>query len=383
MHIFLPELIYNEIKENDKFKSIYNSLNDFFDTKTKCLIDYNNEINNDDYYKDLNDFLKKNLSEKNNKIWNCFKVCVDFDEKDSNKDWEKIREVIDSCKKDDDLEVKLYAYYMEMANTADHESEKWIENVEESLKLFDQNKDKVFDTRLYTKFYWDVHEKNNFYLKNKKEKDLIDEFKNYQKLDLETKDFIFSKHNDTYTKDIINHKTIYTAIQFWHANLNSAENDQKSAEYVLKKLDDKIANLDFKYNSFNMHLMEWLWLNFKWHLDRDNILAVDVVEIMIQIVEETLKNKNYMIRSLRHHNFNYISNFLILMQNLNEVEKIFEKVLVNYERKLNKLNWTEKEYKVIIDNDLSITNNWWNERSRTLNNYKENMISSIKNKFLG
>lgn len=383
MHIFMPEMIYNAVKDNENFIKIYKPLNDFFNSKMNCMVDYTYTIGESSHYIELENFLDNNLDKKLKKIWKCFKVNVDLDEINDQEKWKSSRKIIEECKEDDDLDVKMYAYYMELANTANHESEVWIENVEKSLKIFEENKDRTFDPRLYTKYYWDAHEKNSYYLKLNNEGSLIDHFKKYQELDLEIKSFLFSKNGFEYFRDIINHKTIYTVLLFWASINSNTLNNKEDAFYVLQKLDEKVAGLEFKYNSFNMHLMEWLWVIFKWHLDLNDKNSFLVFQKIIDIVEESLKNRPFVIRALEHHNFHYISNFLIFVQNLNEVEEIFEKISPTYKRRINQLNWTEKEYKVIVEKNVGITNNWWNERSRTLNNYKNNMISPVINKFLG
>ncbi|MFZ9241628.1 MAG: hypothetical protein ACO295_00345 [Sediminibacterium sp.] len=384
MNIFLPEMIYDELNKNEEFLKIYNNLNSNIDAYTNCFVEYSNIINDETIYEEFDKFLEKKLSEKHKKIWNCFSVCVDFDQKNDEKQWATSRKIIDDCKNDLDLDVKMYAYYMELANTADHESEIWIKNVEESLVLWKENEHKIFDPRLYTKYYWDIHEKNSFYLKEKKNKNFTLELNNFLELDAEVKKFIYSKHNTKYFRDIIEHKTIYSCLLFWYSLNDESLIDPKESIKILYALDTKIADLNFKYNDFNMHLMEWMYANFKWWFDLGEINnSVQILNMLVDTVDMSVINRKKSIKALNHHNFNYISNYLIFVRNLFKIENLISLIDTSYVPRIHGFNWTEKEKKVILNDDNNITNGWWKERYQTLNNYEKNMLETIKNRILG
>lgn len=377
MHIFLPEIIYNEVKQDTKYLEITKRVTDQLDSKMNCIIEYNELVNNQEIYNEINDYMKQNLSDKNLKIWECF--CADVTYNDDQDGWQQTEDIIQTHKRDVDLDVKMYAYYMELANTQDHESERWINNIEESIKIWENNQDKTFDPRLYTKYYWDKHEQFCFHLKEKKTS-VIDAFQEYTKIDAEIKKFLRTKHESDYFWNIINHKTLYTIVMFWGSINNRTLDDKHDSERVLAALDTKIFTLpNYKYNSFNMHLMEWLWINFKWLMDTKQInKAMMVWEIIMNTLHESTKNKPNMIKALNHHNFSYLANFLLHVTNLREIEKMFVNSIPGFQERLPNMNWTQSEFDVI---NKVTPQNLKGERLITITNNASNMVNPIRNLF--
>lgn len=376
MHLFLPESIYNIVKDNQKFKNEYNKLIEKFDKSLNCLVEYNDSVTEEIQYDQLHSVMNSILSKKHRKIWECFCVNINYNEKTEKELWKQSKKIIDDCKSDSDLDVKMYGYYMELANTADHESGEWFTNVQESLEIFDNTKDYLYDPRIYTKYYWDLHENLVFNMKFGSDKytDITELYNKYLRIEEDAKKFLWKKYDSKYFRDIINHKTLYTAIIFWgginHRTLNTPE---KSTE-VLKNLDRYLASLDHKYKPFNMHLMDWLWINLKWWQDHNRLDFVNIVfyDYILPMIEEALKNKPKMIRSLQHHNFNYNSNFLVFLSSLNTFEK-----LILQTNRLENLTWTSKERKIIFENNFEETKDWWGERKPTLVNYQKKFLPII------
>jgi hypothetical protein len=379
MHIFIPEIIYQKIKDTPKFVSIYKKFNDLADANSNCIVKYNNYIDNLHNYQDFADFMSSHLDQKDTKIWNCFCVDVEYDETTQPVNWLKSKKVIDDAKSDSDIDVMMYGYYKELANTADHESDVWIDNVDQSIKIWENYKDNILDPRLYIKYYWDKHEQFEFYLKLQKDKDILESFYKYDKMDNDIKNFLFSKHNTTYFKDIVNHKTIYTAILFWGSVNDVSLNDPDKTRKVMQLIDQKICSLDYKYSDFNMHLVEWLWINFKWWFDRDQPSKyIGVWNILLDVINQATTNKSRMIKALTHHNFNYTSRFLTFVSNLYEIENTIFQI---HPSKILSMNWTDDE-KSIITSNPELIKDMWRERIATADNYQKYMLQPIKNKLI-
>ena len=376
MHIFLPESIYNIVKDDQKFKNEYTKLLKKFDAGLNCLVDYNNMKADITQYNQLHSAMNNVISEKHRKIWECFCVNINYNEKTEKELWKQSKKIIDECKSDSDLDVKMYGYYMELANTADHESGEWFTNIQESLEIFDNTKDYLYDPRIYTKYYWDLHENLVFNMKFGSDKytDITELYNKYLKIDEEAKNFLWKKYDSKYFRDIINHKTLYTGTIFWgginHRTLNTPE---KSTE-ILKNLDRYLSSLEHKYKPFNMHLMEWLWINLKWWQDRNRLDFVGIIfyDYILPMIEDALKDKTRMLKSFLHHNFNYTSNFLVFVSSLNMFEK-----LILQTNSLENLTWTNKERKIIFENNFGETKDWWGERKPTLVNYQKKFLPII------
>jgi hypothetical protein len=377
MHIFIPESIYYNIKDNKDFLEEYKKLNKKFDDSTNCIVEYNNAVTEESQYDTLHEIINSILDEKHRKIWECFCVNINYNEKTEKELWLKSKKIIDGCKEDSDLDVKMYGYYMELANIADHESGEWLTNVQESLEIFNNTKEHLYDSRLYTKYYWDNHEALVFNMKFGSDKytDIPQLYEKYIQTEKEVTKFLFSKYDTSYFKNIILHKTLYTAIIFWGGiNHRTLKTPEQSTE-ILKYLDRYLSSLEHKYKPFNMHLMEWLWINLKWWMDNDRHDFVKVVfyRHIVPILEEALQNKFRMIKALKHHNFNYTSNFLVYLSEISNFEK---NILKN--NTVESLPWTEKELKIISENNISETKNWWGERTPNLTNYQKKFVSQIK-----
>lgn len=373
MHIFIPESIYNIIKNNEDFNEEYNKLNNKFDDSTDCLVHYNDVVTEESQYDTLHKIINNLLDEKHKRIWECFCVNINYNEKTEKELWLKSKKIIDDCKLDSDLDIKMYGYYMDLANIADHESGEWFTNVEESLKIFNNTKDHLYDPRLYTKYYWDNHEALVFNMKFGSDKytNIKDLYQKYIQTELEVSKILFSKYDTKYFKDIIKHKTLYTAIIFWGGiNHRTLKTPEESTE-VLKYMDRYLSSLEHKYKPFNMHLMDWLWINLKWWLDNNNFTFVETVfyNHILPTIEQALQNRHKMIKALKHHNFNYTSNFLVFLSALNRFEKMFFST-----NAIETLPWTEKELKIISKHNYSETKNWWGERSPNLMNYQKKLI---------
>lgn len=373
MHIFIPESIYNIIKDNKDFTEEYNKLINKFNN-INCIVEYNDIATEESQYDNLHEIINSILDEKHRKIWECFCVNINHNEKTEKELYLKSKKIIDECKADSDLDIKMYGYYMELANIADHESGEWFTNIEESLNIFNKTKDHLYDPRLYTKYYWDNHEALVFNMKFGSDKytDITELYEKYIQTEKEITKFLFSKYDTSYFRNIIQHKTLYTATIFWGGiNHRTLKTPEKSTE-VLKNLDRYLSSLEHKYKPFNMHLMEWMWINLKWWLDVGNYDFVNLVfyDYILPALKEASENRFKMIKALKHHNFNYTSNFLIFLAAVNRFEKMFFQ-----KNTIENLSWTEKELKIISKNDYSETNNWWGERTPNLMNYQKKFIS--------
>jgi hypothetical protein len=325
-------------------------------------------------------YIDSQLDDKERKIWQCFCVDVEYDELIEKSKWIKSKAVIDQYKADSDLDVKLYAFYMELANTGDHESATWINNINASIELWEQHTNNTFDPRLYTKYYWDKHEKFCFDLKTKPNKDILEAYYEYEQVDKDIKDFLFSKYDSQYFKDIILHKTLYTVVLFWGSVNDVSLDDPAKTIKVLQMLDEKIAGLDYKYADFNMHLLEWLWINYKWWMDLNVKDSADLVwDALIATIKQATTNKPRLIKALNHHNFSYTSRFLTFVSNLYQIEQI---AAPGKQSRVLDMNWTDEEAEFIIGDVTNITK-FWPERTTTTGNYQRNMILPIKNKLLG
>lgn len=379
MHIFIPEIIYQRIKADDKFISIYQKFNNLANSKLDCIVKYNNHVDDLNNYEEFFNYMSTYLTDKERKIWHCFCVDIDYDEKDDLTKWLKSKSVIDHAKKDDDIDIKMYGYYQELANTADHESDVWIDNINQSIEIWEKYEDRIFDPRLYTKYYWDKHEKFSWDLKFKKGKDILESYYEYNNLDTNLKKFLFSKNDSKYFTDIINHKTLYTIILFWGSINDISLDDTDKTLKVIELIDQKIISLNYKYSGFNMHLIEWVWIVFKWWFDQDKIeIYVLVWDYLINLIKEALKNKPYLIKALTHHNYNYTSRFLTFVSNLYEIEQTVFRL--SHSRILD-MNWSDSEKLIITGNPEDIKNIWI-DRKRTADNYQKYMIQPIKNKLI-
>ena len=377
MHFFMPELVYNEVSHKSDFIYKLKELNDYFDSKTYCIVDYTKCVNDESIYNDINHYLQNNLSDKSKKIWECF--CADVTYSSDQDGWSKSDDVIQKYKTDMDVDVMMYAYYMELANTQDHKSKRWIKNIEESIDIWEEHKHRTFDTRLYTKYYWDKHEQFCFHLRNR-DLGLRESYYEYESIDKEIKSFFSTKinSNDRYFWDIINHKTLYTVYLFWDSINHRTLTEKKESEQILKWLDAKIVRIPYyKYNNFNMHLLEWLWINFKWFVDcNDKEKSLIVWNKMIDVIEESLFDKKTMIKSLNHHNFSYTNNFLLFAKMLRFIES---DIFIDLTPRINNLNWSQTEKDVI--NNL-IPQDFSGERLITLSNNFSHKVEPVKNLFL-
>ncbi len=374
MHIFIPESVYNIVKQDKDFEEEYKKLNNKFSFHTNCIIDYNNTVTDDTNYTTLLEIIKTLLDEKHLRIWECFCVNINHNQNTEKQLWLESKKIIDACKADSDPDIKMYGYYMELANTADHESGEWICNIKESIELFEQTKDHLYDPRLYTKYYWDKHEELAFDNKfgSTKYTDITELYNKYQTIEKETKEFLWSKYDTTYFRDIINHKTVYTSTIFWGSINNRTLATPEQSIEILKNMDLYLTSLDHKYKPFNMHLLEWMWINLKWWSDtkKYNLVGVVYYEYILPAIKEALNNRYKLIKALKHHNFNYTSNFLVFLAAINRFEK-----LVLQSNQLERLPWTENELAVITENDVGLTNNWWGERTPNLKNYQKKFTS--------
>lgn len=373
----MPESIYNIVKDNEDFIEEFSKLNSKFDRSTNCIIEYNDCVTEESQYTNLHNIINSILDEKHRRIWECFCVNINYNQNTEKELWLASKKIIDSCKDDEDLDIKMYGYYMELANTADHESGEWLINVQESLDIFNNTKDHTYDPRLYTKYYWDNFESLVFNMKFGSDKytSITELYNKYLALEEETKKFLWSKYDTKYFKDIINHKTIYTGTIFWGGiNHRTLKIPEESTE-VLKNLDRYLSSQMHKYKYFNMHLLEWMWINLKWWLDTDKEQFVNTVFhfYIVPTIEEGLRDRFKMIKALKHHNFNYTSNFLVFVAAASKFEKLVLKT-----NTLENLPWTEKERKIISNEDYSETKNWWGERTPNLMNYQKKFISKIK-----
>ena len=127
-----------------------------------------------------------------------------------------------------------------------------------------------------------------------------------------------------------------------------------------------------------MHLLEWFWLTIVWGLENDmEIQSLHTFDSLLDLIEESLKNKKKMISALTHHNYNYTTNFLLFMNSIYYFEDILSKKF-GHKNRIEEMKWSEKEIEVIKNFNKYNQNNWWDGREIVMINYRNHMLKSIE-----
>lgn len=381
MIIFLPEKIYEEFKDDETLKNLFQKVSETY---------YNRENNYDlkkflqldeKDFKEVNEYLLKNVSKKYKQE---LEICLNAYGNNANKYLETLEKY--------DVETQIYLYYVyndgDMAPT-----EELFKHYNEIVRLYESNDTSKFSPFIHTIYYFVklyLHWINEDILKYVNKNGFFEFEKIKELLTFEENLFnqILTKCDTEQFFHILYHKRIQMMYMFMLFIGRYCDNFDKVVEAIIR-----IAyNNRFKYDNFNYLKLAINHIIFQTYFDKMNFAkAKQYLFRNISIINYGFEHKHEMVKALNHFNKVFTKefcNFLyylytmvrIYLPNAVKEFKILEAPLATeFEKRLlfGKLNKDEKTLGIELN-----PNDWlsfkWCQQNKTAFDFFNKSLDKLK-----
>jgi hypothetical protein len=375
MFLWLPERIYNNIKDNKEYLSIIKPIEDKL-AEIDDLVLFNNVYVDGSILNPADFWLKSNLSGLDKKLYSI--IMTDFSS--FSKD-----DIIKFLNDEQDIENKLFILYEAESSLVGNPDDFYFELVGNFIEIVDKNSETIFSERIYVKYlqYKSLLIRRNILTSS--EFVGVSEFDSFFNYIMEIKNKICNLFsNSDYIRNIICHKVIFEVMLFsFYVMFNhvlTLKNNELN--YIHNKCLSLCYNTDdnpikFKYSGSSPYEIGMMYVIFQHFIVRSDLLeSVSIHNMIVDRCNEMLKNKKLLIKASLHHNLDDLLSVLLSMFVVNKINLLLPTF---YTSKIDETLLTENEKKVIINGDFS--NIVKENLSMCHFNSVESRIRQIRNKF--
>jgi hypothetical protein len=300
MIIFLPERVYEEVKNDGEFIAINGELVNYVHVSNTSFEDHLNKTTN---WPGTN-LPQRYMSLVKSKVNEVYQREIDIMEDTGE------TSLLKRLESETDVENILMIYY----KLIDVYITNAIKNAEFRKKytdLVEQHKGRQFSTRVWVKYsQYKAKEKVGQYLfDNPTEDELMGIFNEYM-VYLDSLIAEIPNSDTDYVHNILQHKKldeIQNILSTMLVNYSQRDTLSLFMDLVLRTVN----SIEFKYKLFNLYtlrIMKDVFFHYFFVRDFENCKAS--LTRIVQYINWALNNKEYAIKSLSHHNLILISNFV-------------------------------------------------------------------------
>lgn len=340
MIFWLPEAVYTEVKDEEQFKQL----------ESKILSKMNSSVLKEDLVVASNTLSKDNDSDYVDLVQYLNKYSSFYTLMSSADSIEVANNLIETSGSITDILYARYSLEATLLAPTDqnrHElllDTEYTNNIKEFITLVDSKKG--LDLRLHLKAF----QYKAFILRQEALNAEVSFEDYFFKLSVMLDEYL-NKNSGEYFSNILKHKYVYELQQYIDSipSLNLVSVDIIDEMYSqVKGLLDKYT---FKYSDINYYKVQLYLSIFELYLDNSNLTKAEEILEEIKLMVETglsEEGREMLFKALTHQNLELTSTFLLTLNLINHIFKVFDIEL--------KLPLTESEKDVVVNNNFSILN---------------------------
>jgi hypothetical protein len=301
MFIFLPERVYEQVKDEQNFITLTSELVQYIDIDNISFEEYHIKTatwHDTDIPERYVAFVKSKVAQEYQR-----EIDIMADKNEVS--------LLSRLEAETDVENILMIYYHLMEEVYITNVIKHTEFRNKYIELVEQQTNKEFSTRVWVKYfqYKAKAEVDRYSFENLSEDELITLFKEYVAY-LDTLITVVPKSNMVYTANILKHKKLDEI----HSMLKTVLLKRNQMDNLTLFFDCVMQNVNavkFKFELFNLYTLRIMReIFFHYFFVRDFENCKKYLTKITEYISWAFNNKKYSIKSLTHHNLRLISNFM-------------------------------------------------------------------------